>query len=72
MKRVLVNGSGGFNGASFQEAKRVRSLDSRKDLKCIGFGDMLADEFMIADLTDPPVVRDALEASIKCIYLRRI
>jgi hypothetical protein len=76
MKRVLVNGGAGFIGASYQEAKKRRSLDrsldSRTDLKCIEFGDMLADEFMIADLTDPPVVRDALEASIKCTYLRRI
>ena len=62
MKRILVNGGGGFIGSHLvkrlhNEGQWVRAVD----LKHLEFTDSLADEFMIGDLRDLKVVRAAMD-----------
>jgi GDP-D-mannose 3',5'-epimerase len=62
LKRVLVNGAGGFIGGHLvkrlkQEGYWVRGVD----LKRHEYTELPANEFMIADLCDPVMVRRAVE-----------
>jgi GDP-D-mannose 3', 5'-epimerase len=62
LKRVLVNGAGGFIGGHLvkrlkQEGYWVRAAD----LKRHEYAEPPADEFMIADLRDPAMARRAVE-----------
>src|SRR5436190_17026440 len=62
MKRILVNGGGGFIGSHLvkrlhNEGQWVRAVD----LKYPEFTDSPADEFMIGDLRDQKVVRAAMD-----------
>lgn len=61
MKRVLVNGAGGFIGGHLvkrlkQEGFMVRAVD----LKRHEFSDPPADEFILGDLRDPQFVREVV------------
>lgn len=61
-KRALVNGAGGFIGSHLavrlkEEGFWVRGVD----LKRPEFSETAADEFIVGDLRDPNVVRDAVE-----------
>lgn len=62
MKRVLVNGAGGFIGGHLvkrlkQEGYWVRGVD----LKRHEYAESPADEFIVADLCDPAMVRRAVD-----------
>ena len=68
MKRVLVNGAGGFIGGHLvkrlkQEGHWVRGVD----LKRHEYAETLADEFMTADLRDPDVACRAVDG-IEDVY----
>jgi GDP-D-mannose 3', 5'-epimerase len=68
MKRVLVNGAGGFIGGHLvrrlkDEGFRVRAVD----LKRHEFRDSPADEFIQGDLRDPSLVRDVVR-KIDIVY----
>jgi nucleoside-diphosphate-sugar epimerase len=68
MKRVLVNGAGGFIGGHLvkrlkAEGFRVRAVD----LKRHEFSDPQADEFIQGDLRDPSLVRDVVRG-IDVVY----
>ncbi len=61
-KRALVNGAGGFIGSHLavrlkEEGFWVRGVD----LKRPEFSDTACDEFIVGDLRDPNVVRDAVD-----------
>ena len=62
MKRILVNGAGGFIGGHL--VKRLKAEDHwvrAVDLKPHDFATPPADEFILGDLRDPDVVRTVVE-----------
>jgi nucleoside-diphosphate-sugar epimerase len=61
MKRILVNGAGGFIGGHLVKQLKAEGHWVRAvDLKNHEFCDPGADEFIVADLRDPDVVRKAV------------
>src|ERR1017187_6481219 len=68
MKRVLVNGAGGFIGGHLvKRLKAERFWVRAVDLKRHAFFDPPADEFIQGDLRDPSLVRDVVR-EIDVVY----
>jgi GDP-D-mannose 3', 5'-epimerase len=62
MKRILVNGAGGFIGGHLVKHLKAEGYWVRVvDLKRHEFAEPPADEFIVGDLRDPQVVRNAVE-----------
>jgi GDP-D-mannose 3',5'-epimerase len=62
MKRVLVNGAGGFIGGHLVKRLKAEGYWVRAvDLKCHEFAALPADEFIIGDLRDPDISRHAVQ-----------
>ena len=69
MKRALVCGAGGFIGGHLVNRLKGEGYWVRGvDLKHNEYGNENADEFIIGDLTDPIVCRQAVEGSIDEVY----
>lgn len=69
MKKALVCGAGGFIGGHLvkrlkKEGYWVRGIDLKEN----EYGNMDADEFIIGDLRDPVVVKDAVTKDLHEIY----
>src|ERR1017187_1720426 len=68
MKRVLVNGAGGFIGGHLVKRLKAEGFWVRAvDLKRHAFFDPPADEFIQGDLRDPSLVRDVVR-EIDVVY----
>jgi len=68
MKRVLVNGAGGFIGGHLVKRLKAEGFWVRAvDLKRHEFSDPPADEFIQGDLRDPSLVRDVVR-EIDVVY----
>ncbi len=68
MKRVLVNGAGGFIGGHLVKRLKAEGFWVRAvDLKHHEFAPSPADEFIVGDLRDPQLVRDVV-AGIDEVY----
>src|ERR1035438_3884476 len=68
MKRVLVNGAGGFIGGYLVKRLKAEGFWVRAvDLKRHAFFDPPADEFIQGDLRDPSLVRDVVR-EIDVVY----
>ncbi len=68
-KRALVLGAGGFIGSHL--VKRLKKEDfwvRGVDLKYPSFSETSADDFLIGDLTNPSVVKEAMNANFDEIY----
>lgn len=62
MKKVLVNGAGGFIGGHLVKRLKAEGYWVRAvDLKHHEFSNLPADEFIIGDLGDPEVIQEAVE-----------
>lgn len=62
MKRILVNGAGGFIGGHLVKRLKTRGFWVRGvDLKNHEFSPQIADEFLVGDLRDPEVVKAAVK-----------
>ncbi len=67
-KRILVSGGGGFIGGHLVKRLKEEGFWVRVcDLKHNEYADSMADEFIIGDLTDPVIARQAV-ADIQEIY----
>lgn len=69
MKKALVCGAGGFIGGHLvkrlkKEGYWVRGIDLKEN----EYGNMEADEFIVGDLRDPLVVKDAVTNDMNEIY----
>ena len=62
MKRILVNGAGGFIGGHLVKRLKLEGFWVRGvDLKKHEFSKSAADEFIVGDLRDPILVADVVE-----------
>ena len=70
MKRVVVNGAGGFIGGHLVKALKAEGAWVRGvDLKYPEFGKTAADEFIQGDLRDPHLVADVFEGMAEVYQL---
>src|ERR1039458_5260243 len=61
MKRILVNGAGGFIGGHMVQRLKAEGCWVRAvDLKRHEFDNLVADEFIVGDLRDAKLVADAV------------
>jgi GDP-D-mannose 3', 5'-epimerase len=68
MKRVLVNGAGGFIGSHLVNRLKAEGFWVRgADLKYPEFSDSAADEFIIGDLREREVVETVI-SGVECVY----
>ena len=66
MKRVLVNGAGGFIGSHFVKSLKSEGFWVRgADLKRPEYSATAADDFVVGDLRDPEVVAEGVEVASK-------
>jgi len=69
MKKALVCGAGGFIGSHLVKRLKDEGFWVRGvDLKCPEFSDTLTDDFMMADLRDPIVCKDAVDQKFDEVY----
>ena len=69
MKKVLVNGAGGFIGGHLVKRLKAEGLWVRAvDLKRHEYNEPPADEFIVGDLRDPLLCREVIDRKFDEIY----